>query len=399
MSGSKKKAFLDSNACYEGLLDLVFYRNIIERAGWVLTEDIAEADLVLYSTCGVENIKENMAIKRLRQLQDQKRADAEMVVCGCLPQINEERLKEVFDGKTFGPREPEKLCEMVGLAGDTADLEPHIIDPRWLGDLKFPSLLKQASSSLERFQHPALKRLHRRFSKIEDTTMYYIKTGVGCRGHCSYCAIKNVKGDLRSKPAAQIVEEFRAGLDQGYDKIILAGDDLGCYGHDIGTDIVALVRRLLQEDGDYQVGFRFLEPNWFIQYYGELKALLATGRIFLVSVPLQSGSNRVLELMNRRYDINEVVPLLQDLRGRFPEIWLRTHMMVGFPSETEQDFQQSMALLDAVDFDMVIPVIYCDRPGIAAASMPDKVPGRVGKARFAKMSLKILRNVYLSGGR
>jgi len=391
-----KKAYLSSNVCLENMLDLAFYRDILIKSGWLIVAEPREADLILFSACGVEKIKEDYALRRIKQLIKVKKNGAELVVCGCLPTINEKRLKGVFNGVVFGPKTYEKLFEIAGTKQEFLETGSNHIDISIPGDLVYPGKIKGLFLSLKKRHFPLPQYLRRRFSGVEDSDMFYIKTGIGCAGNCAYCAIKKVKGDILSRPLPEIIEEFRTGLKQGYKRFVLTGDDVGCYGLDNNSNIVDLLKGICSHQGEYELAIRFIEPWWLIKYYSELKQILKMNKIFSLCVPIQSGSNRILQLMNRNYRVEDIVACLKEIRNVSPATMLRTHFIVGFPSETHEDFKMTLNVIDAIDFDLIIPALYYDRPNTAALDMEGKIPYWVGNKRFMTIILKIFFNVYLN---
>jgi tRNA A37 methylthiotransferase MiaB len=187
---------------------------------------------------------------------------------------------------------------------------------------------------------------------------------------------------------AEIGVEVRAGLRSGHLEPTLLADDCGSYGADIGCDLGELLHTLLAIDERLRLKISTLFPGDFLRLWQSLRDVIRSGRISYLNLPLQSGSQRVLDLMGRSYQVREVLDKLRQVRRISPRTWLYTHLMIGFPSETEADFECSLAA--AAAFDEAMFITYSDNPGTAAAAIVPKVPARVVEAR-AGQARELLR--------
>ncbi len=181
----------------------------------------------------------------------------------------------------------------------------------------------------------------------------------GCLGNCSYCAIKYSMGNVKSISENIILEEFKKGLSLGYKKFVLIGEDIGCYGIDIGTSIVSLLEKIFSVDGNYKLILNDFNPQWVIKYSKSLIPLLKKNkkRIIDIRMPIQSGSDKILQKMRRPYKISEVEDVLEQLKG----IKVHTHIMVGFPGESEEDFQETVEFVKKWKFGNIGVYAYQDR--------------------------------------
>ena len=271
------------------------------------------------------------------------------------------------------------------------DITPVIADARnhW-GFIERHPTLKDIRESLSR-------RLRQRRSGIAEESTYFIRIARGCAEECTYCAIRFATGLLRSKSPQDILTEFDAGLKQGYKRFELVADDIGPYGQDIGTDCVELLKCLFDRPQDFQLVLTDVNPRYMIRYKSRIIDLLRANRdrVQLLRVPIQSGSDRILELMRRKYTSAEVVDCLGCLRQAAAAIPLDTHVLIGFPGETDQDFQQTLDLLKAVRFDSIQVYRYADRPKTLASTMPDKVPEKTIDQRTRTL-LRQFRQAFFS---
>ena len=252
--------------------------------------------------------------------------------------------------------------------------------------------IKPIVIGLYKFFHIKLEPYYKIVTSIYDHHKFYIEACVGCLGKCTYCVHRYARGRLKSRSIENIVSEFRYGLRKGYKRFVLLGDDLGFYGHDINTDIITLLEEILKEEGDYELQLYYLEPINLSKQLQRLKKVLRSNKIIDVNIPLQTGSNRLCKLMNRDYDIKEVIQCVSEIRREFPSLSVRTQIMVGFPGETDEDFQKTVDIFDY--FDEVGIFEYSDRPNTLSYKMTNKVPPEIKRARYKTLKRKYRYNLY-----
>lgn len=201
---------------------------------------------------------------------------------------------------------------------------------------------------------------------------YFIMIAQGCSNRCSYCNIKRAKGEISSEAAETILRELRSGISLGVREFALLADDCASYGHDLGTDMVQLIELLFTAGDNFSLKLGYVYPQFLLMHFNKLKTIFQTGRIRYVNIPVQSGSQRILDLMNRRYPVGRVMAAVRDLCGAAPETIFCTHIMINFPTESHEDFLQSLAVADG--FDEVIFLHYSDNRGTPASELFPKVP-------------------------
>ena len=208
---------------------------------------------------------------------------------------------------------------------------------------------------------------------------YNLRIGEGCLFSCSFCCIRFATGKLHSKPIPEIAREFRTGLDRGHRTFQLVCEDVGCYGVDIGTTFPTLLRELLKVDGEYELLLIDFGGYWLVKYFDELLPLFMQHptKIKELYVSLQSGSPKILKAMHRPENGREVRQKLNELKRKLPHLTFRTTVIIGFPGETEEDFQQTVEAVRDVDFSVVELNKYSDRPGTASSQMKNKIPRKV----------------------
>ncbi len=200
---------------------------------------------------------------------------------------------------------------------------------------------------------------------------YFLMIAQGCSNRCSYCNIKRAKGEVRSEPAENILRRLQEGLSRGGRDFALLADDCASYGSDLGADLVQLMERLLGAGPGFSLKLGYLYPQFLLTHFNGLSRVFSTGRIRYVNIPVQSGSQRILDLMNRRYDVEAVMGALRRLHAMAPQTTICTHMMINFPTETHEDFLDSLTGAD--EFDEVVFLHYSDNRGTAAAGLLPKV--------------------------
>jgi len=201
---------------------------------------------------------------------------------------------------------------------------------------------------------------------------YFIMMAQGCSNRCSYCNIKRVKGEVRSGPADTILQEVRAGLSLGVRQFALLADDCASYGRDLGTDLTQLIERLFTAGDNFGLKLGYVYPQFVLTHFDKVERIFGTGRIRYVNIPVQSGSQRILDLMNRRYPVDKVMEAVRRLRAAAPETTFCTHIMINFPTESHDDFLKSLDVADA--FDEVLFLHYSDNRDTVAAGLFPKVP-------------------------
>jgi len=263
---------------------------------------------------------------------------------------------------------------------------------RW----RVPDLRKIASlmSIKEKLTKPYYDHLDQQINVFRAHS-FCIKVSTGCPNKCAFCAVKISRGELKSKPIDRIAEEFEEGLARGYTEFALLGTDVGAYGRDQDNTLVDLLRELVKREGDYTIRLRNIQPKFLIEMMPELREVLRSGKISYLSSAAQSGNNRILGLMNRGYKIEDYKEAILTLKSRFPKLQIRTQIMVGFPSETEDEFQDTLRLLDEVNFDFVEVYPFQARPNTEAARMKDQIPQKVIRRRYHKAYMKSLFHLIM----
>lgn len=388
--------------CPRAKVDTAQLFEFFRANGWEICDSIEEADLVVVTSCGFSGHFENRSFELLKAAERRRRPGSRLMITGCLAGINEPRLQHAFDADVVAPGHGAQLEEIIGATVRLDEVDdPTLIEP-------YIDRASRCFSEKERRAHETTLRATVRrlaevsgFSAATDETgrdksgvsetaaaICSIRVARGCMGKCSYCAIRFAEGPLQSKPLAKALEEFDLGLSQGYTDFTVVAGDLGCYGQDLGTSVVELLEGFMQRPAAFHMTLQDLSLKWFVKYQTPMIDLLSrhSSRIRSVILPLQSGSDRILQLMRRGHTANEALAAITALRAACPDMALNTHVLIGFPGETDEDFEDARRLIRACRFDHVDVFDYEDRPETDASRMKLKVPWRVIKARGFRLT-------------
>jgi len=409
MENSSNRVFLITNGCPENRIDIAHVQRFFEANRWTVTDSYLDADLIVFNSCGLTQLHEDASLQIIDTLKKYKPAHARLVISGCLPRINPGALTPHGDAIVVrGEQEVGRLNDIIDAQQPIQACHANFVLPlRTLREKPSPSgiypsffdlLLKPRSDcqgTLERLTCLPLLAYDRWLdSRVNlfprNKSACFIKISTGCLNACAYCAVKNSRGALRSKHPDQILTEFREGLARGSQSVSLLGTDLGPYGRDLGTDLTTLLDRLVRERGNFEIRLRNVEPQYLIRLWPTLQEVLASGKITFLGIPIESGSDIILKAMRRGYAIDEVKACVRDLTKRFPWIFIRNQLMGGFPGETEQQFQETMRLIDDLVFDYTEVYVFSARLNTAAAAMKDQVPVPVRRHRRNQLWRKSL---------
>ena len=339
---------------------------ILEQAGYVEAED-EHADFVIYNTCTVRENANNKVYGRLGYLSNYKKKNPDMMIalCGCMMQEPEvvEKLKKSyrFVNLVFGTHNIYKFAELLCRALESDSM---IVD-----------IWKDTDKIVEDLP------VKRKFSFKSGVNIMF-----GCNNFCSYCIVPYVRGRERSREPQDIIREIEGLVKDGVCEIMLLGQNVNSYGKNLEQPIT--FAELLQEvdkiEGLKRIRFMTSHPkdlsDDLILAMKECKKVCKH-----MHLPLQSGSSRILKIMNRHYDKERYLELVDKLRKEIPDIALTTDIIVGFPGETEEDFLETMDVVKKVGYDSAFTFIYSKRTGTPAASMEDQIPADVVKDRFDRL--------------
>lgn len=397
-----EKVSVLTNGCPENRIDSARVRDFFLKNGLKSVNNFKDADLILFNACALTHYNEVRSLAIIDHIKAHKKPNASLIVFGCLAKINENLLREVYPGPTFGSDDIDRLDQIFNYKIKTKYIHSNYLIPlttlnkyKWflLSCKEYGLSVTLQKLITAGFWAKKIKTVHSYNPKT-----FCIKISTGCLSNCSYCGVKLSRGPIKSKSIENIYSEFDEGLRDGFNEFALMGTDIGAYGRDQGSNLALLLTKLLEKDGDYKIKLRNINPKFLITLLPELYEIFKTGKITYLISAAQSGSNRILKLMKRGYYIQDFKSAIVDLKREFPNIQIRTQIMVGFPGETEDDFHDSIQLLDEVKFDFVEVYMYQTRPGTAASKMDNQVPKKVALRRWQKLFNKAIFCDYTHNG-
>lgn len=373
-----KSVYVKTLGCKVNTFDSHALENQFKQSGYRLVNQAEQADITVINTCSVTSTAEKEARYLLRRYK-RENPDSFRVVTGCYAQIDSATIAELGEVDFIVPNEAkEKLVPL---------LEARLEDQEQQSS-KFPQGLKQVKnnkqshfkSSLTLFDSPKTERT-RAFLKIQD----------GCNGFCSYCQIPYARGASRSVPAKDVLFEAKNLLAAGVGELVLTGIHIGDYGEDVGPEGAgqALFLELLEElfalDGLQRLRISSLEPAELTQ--GLIEILAKYGDKFCdhFHLPLQSGDDRILKLMNRKYDQKRYLESVTMIREYFPEAQVSADIIPGFPGEDEQAFSITKSFIETCGLASLHVFPYSKRPNTAAIRMPNHVDAELIKSRAKEL--------------
>ena len=340
---------------------------ILRKIGYAEEEKEENADFVIYNTCTVRENANMRVYGRLGQLNRVKKKRPHMMIglCGCMMQEPEvvEKLKKSyrFVDLIFGTHNIYKFAELI--------------TTRFESDRMVIDIWKDTDKIVEDL--PSERKFH-------------FKSGVnimfGCNNFCSYCIVPYVRGREKSREPEAIIEEIKGLVADGVTEVMLLGQNVNSYGKTLEHPVTfaQLLKQVEAIEGLKRIRFMTSHPK---DLSDELIRTMAESKKVChhLHLPMQSGSSRILKIMNRRYDKEKYLELVDKIRNAIPDISLTTDIIVGFPGETEEDFQDTLDVVEKCDFDSAFTFIYSKRSGTPAAKMENQVPEDVVKDRFDRL--------------
>lgn len=384
--------------CTELILDNGKIRGYLEAAGMREAAGPGDADIVLVTTCAFNSDYEKAAVADIETVRGKLRPGSRLVVTGCLPKINPELFESLGVTDSISPSELNRIEAIVPSRTGINEISAHTASIReYEGNRVFMAgiRLKRLFLSVGKLFSAEDAVTPRWLESVPMPDWHFIRASSGCLGVCSYCAIKRSRGSVRSEAPLVVADQVRQAVALGKKNIALAGDDLGCWGQDIGSSLPELLNEILKIPGDYSISIRFIEPMWLIRYLPDLYPFFKTGRIRSFCVPLQSGSQRILDLMARNYQIGEAVDAINYVLSHTAVRSISSIVMVGFPGETARDFSQTCDLLGKCSADLYQVLEYQGRPGTPSEKLPDKVSDETKRSRKRYFSILMKLSKFL----
>jgi len=389
-------AYIDTYGCQQNESDSEKLRGMLVEMGCSLTGDEFKADIIVINTCAIRENAENRVLGNVGELIHAKKAKPSQIVvfCGCLAGVPEtvEKVKNSYRhvDLVFSPDKlwkfPELLCSVVFLETGEAGSEAAM-----LGEAVpvTPVLRKRALRAKERVfdTKPDNGAIAEGIPQHRDGTVKaWLPVMYGCDNFCSYCIVPYVRGRERSREPGVIVEEARALIENGYKDMTLLGQNVNSYGGGLSekTDFAALIRRINDIKGEYLIRFMTSHPkDASLDLFRAMAESEHAARH--IHLPFQAGNDRILKLMNRGYTKKDYLEKVAAARELMPDIVITSDVIVGFPGETNEEFEDTLSLVEEARFDAMFTFIYSKRPGTPAAKLPDTTTRGEKQLRFDRL--------------
>lgn len=365
---SGKKAAIKTYGCQQNEADSERVAGTLMLCGYEITDDVTEADLVIVNTCAVREHAELKILSSTGQLKKQKEKNRDMLIgiCGCMAQ-EKHRIEQILKSYPF-------------------------VDFLFGTDMhhRLPEILQTVISTGKR-QVFVNEKKHNEFGVIsEDMPVLrqsdykaWVSIMYGCNNFCSYCIVPYVRGRERSRSYSEIMKEVRGLVADGYKDITLLGQNVNSYSGE--KDFPHLLEDIAKIDGDFWVRFTTSHPK---DASSELIDIIAANEKIArhFHLPFQAGNDRILSLMNRRYTKQQYIEKALEIKEKIKDVSITTDVICGFPTETEEDFLDTLDVVKTVGFDMIFTFVYSPRKGTPAASMEGQIPHEEKVRRFNALS-------------
>lgn len=357
------KIFFISLGCPRNLVDSEVMLGILLKSGYEVAQDLPEADFLVINTCGFLEASRNESMETIDSVLKEKKSTAKLIVTGCMVQTHSDDLKNTFSNIDY----------LLG----SGDIEGIL---KAVESTQQGEIITRARSYLEVGEIPRQLSTPKHYA--------YLKIAEGCRKRCTYCIIPAIKGPLRSKSQEQILKEFTVLLNQGVKEIILIAQDLGDYGKDQGSKdlkaLIELLKAMLAVDKPFWLRMLYLYPD---EITDELIALMKSdSRICpYLDMPIQHINNEMLKAMRRTTSREQIISTIEKLRATVPNVIIRTSLIVGFPGETEEQFNELVEFVQKYPLDNIGVFKYSREPKAHSFDYPNQIPEDVKEKRFRRL--------------
>ncbi|MBD3736324.1 MAG: tRNA (N6-isopentenyl adenosine(37)-C2)-methylthiotransferase MiaB [Pseudomonas balearica] len=362
-----RKLFIETHGCQMNEYDSSRMADLLgEHQAMEITENPADADVILLNTCSIREKAQEKVFSQLGRWSELKQENPQLVigVGGCVASQEGAAIRDraPYVDVVFGPQTLHRLPEMIDAARSTRT--PQV-------DISFPEIEK-----FDRLPEPRV-----------DGPSAFVSVMEGCSKYCTFCVVPYTRGEEVSRPLSDVLGEILHLAENGVKEVTLLGQNVNGYRHD-GSDFADLLHAVAAIEGIERIRYTTSHPLEFsdaiIQAHAEIPQLVK-----YLHLPVQSGSDRVLAAMKRNHTALEYKSRIRKLKAAVPDILISSDFIVGFPGETEKDFEQTMKLIEDVGFDFSYSFVYSARPGTPAADLNDDTPEEVKKQRLAVLQHRL----------
>jgi len=358
---------VQSFGCPTNFADGEAIAGCLSKSGYDVVDRLKDADILVYNTCAVKTPTENRMIRILKKAPKDKK----VVVAGCLPLINFGRLKKVGVDGVIGPSPGARIVDAI-----------HKVER---GEM----VIDLCEGTKPSYGLPRIRR---------SDVIAILPVSYGCLGLCSYCCVRFARGKLRSYAVDEIKGRVMEDLRAGAKEIWLTSQDMGCYGKDIGVNLMCLLEEVASVEGKFHIRVGMMNPNHAIEVLDDLIDVYKNKKVYkFLHVPVQSGDDEVLKRMNRHYSVEDFRKVVFSFRDEIPDVTIATDIICGFPGEGEEAFRKSMDLVEEVKPDILNISMFFPRPRTQASGMR-QLPGWKVKERSRAIS-KLFREIRVEKNR
>lgn len=389
----KKKVFIVHNCCQRRALDVSRLVNYFELNDCDILSDPEGSDYIIFVTCAFIKNKEEECIRVINKLSNY---GGEFIIAGCLPATSGERFTQIFKGKSIITKdlsEIDKSFEEFRVKFSSIP-DGHLVHSQFYIN-EHPFLMY--TSLTNKYMRSILKKIIKNTRQLLFRNPIYsnscfLRVCYGCLGKCTYCLIRNAIGSLKSKALGVCLDEYKQLLDKGYRQFMILADDVGAYGLDIGSSLPELISQLSAVDRGLNTKWHIqhLNPKWVVCYKPALLERIREGKIIEISSAIQSGSNRILRLMNRYDNSEKTMETLIEFKKANANLSLSTNIIVGFPSETESDLFATLNFIKNVRFNHVYIFSYYENEQVTSFNLNNKIDNKTKNKRI-KIAISVLK--------
>ncbi|PLW80056.1 hypothetical protein C0585_04625 [Candidatus Woesearchaeota archaeon] len=333
------KIYIETYGCAVNQSDSELMAGLLQDEGHKIIDNPKDSDVIIINTCTVKNSAESKLYRALKKYEDRK-----IIIAGCIPQAEKSLIdNELKDYSIIG------IKQMINA--------PLAVEETIKGN---------RIVIIDRVDN---KRLN--LAKIrQNNTVEIIPINEGCVGSCNYCKTKHARGNVKSYLEKEIINQAKQAIEEGVKQIWLTSQDTGAYGLDTKTNIIELLKKIIEIKGEFKVRLGMINPEHAKKYLKDLIPLLKNEKMFkFIHIPIQSGSNKVIKEMNRNYKQEDFQDIVKELRKKVKGIRIATDIIIGYPTETDEDFEDTYNLIKELKIEVVNRSRYWKRPNTPAAKL------------------------------
>ena len=353
------KVFIETYGCTFNQADSQIIAGVLEENQIDIVDSIDEADVIIVNTCYVKLPTENKVVYKIQQLQKQF-PDKKIIVGGCMVEIDPEKLEKIGPNCSWiGPHQLNKAADVVNAT--------------YCGEI----IRESGFSKESKVGVP---------KSVDDGLIHIIQICEGCLGACTFCCTRFARGPLNSYPISDIVQEAKAAIENGACEIQLTAQDTAAFGRDSGEKLSDLIKEVANLEGDFKVRVGMMHPKNILNDVDEIIDAIKHPKVYdFIHLPIQSGSDKVLSDMRRGHTIAQYLDIISKFKKEIPDITLAVDIIVGYPTETDEDFDLTVELLENIKPSLIHLSKYQHRKGAISSSL-EEIPRPVMKKRSKFLS-------------